>query len=220
MQKQEIVGIYSDYGNPAPQIIIGLDPFTVAYPDAPMRRFGLRVDPQQIAQVTALIQGEFDLPPNAIANQARIKALSLGIFEQTFTVTAALNVLTLSVAGFSIMMSLLTLSQMRLPQLAPIWALGITRAQLGRLELLRSVVLSICVTLLAIPLGLALSWALLAVVNVAAFGWQLPMFFFPKSYLILSGIALIAAIIAAFWPALRLARTAPHHLLQVFSSGR
>lgn len=219
-QKQEIVGIYSDYGNPAPQIIIGLDPFTVAYPDAPMRRFGLRVDPQQIAQVTALIQGEFDLPPNAIANQARIKALSLGIFEQTFTVTAALNVLTLSVAGFSIMMSLLTLSQMRLPQLAPIWALGITRAQLGRLELLRSVVLSICVTLLAIPLGLALSWALLAVVNVAAFGWQLPMFFFPKSYLVLSGIALIAAIIAAFWPALRLARTAPHHLLQVFSSGR
>ncbi|MEP5151532.1 FtsX-like permease family protein, partial [Planktotalea sp.] len=131
-----------------------------------------------------------------------------------------LNVLTLSVAGFSIMMSLLTLSQMRLPQLAPIWALGITRKQLGQLELLRSVVLAVCVTILAIPLGLALSWALLAVVNVAAFGWQLPMFVFPKSYLILALVSALAALVAASWPALRLARTAPHQLLQVFSSGR
>jgi len=76
------------------------------------------------------------------------------------------------------------------------------------------------VTCLAIPLGLALSWVLLAVVNVAAFGWQLPMFVFPKSYLTLAAIALLAALIAAAWPALRLARIAPHQLLQVFSSGR
>ncbi|MGB7318445.1 MAG: FtsX-like permease family protein [Planktotalea sp.] len=219
-QDQRIVGIYSDYGNPAPQMIIGLEPFRALYPDTPALRFGLRVTSDQVEAITTLLQSEFDLPDTAIANQAKIKALSLGIFEQTFTVTAALNVLTLSVAGFSIMMSLLTLSQMRLPQLAPIWALGITRAQLGRLELMRSVVLAGCVTCLAIPLGLALSWALLAVVNVAAFGWQLPMFVFPKSYILLGLIAVLAAIIAASWPALRLARTAPHHLLQVFSSGR
>jgi putative ABC transport system permease protein len=219
-QAQTIVGIYSDYGNPAPQVIIGIDAFRTLYPDVPALRFGLRVKEDRIAEVTERLQNDLGLPSDAIANQARIKALSLGIFEQTFTVTAALNVLTLSVAGFSIMMSLLTLSQMRLPQLAPIWALGITRRQLGQLELLRSVVLAVCVTLLAIPLGLALSWALLAVVNVAAFGWQLPMFIFPKSYLILGLVSAFAALIAASWPALRLARTAPHQLLQVFSSGR
>jgi putative ABC transport system permease protein len=182
--------------------------------------FGLRVASDDIERVTQTLINEVGLSPNAVANQARIKALSLGIFEQTFTVTAALNILTLSVAGFSIMMSLLTLAQMRLPQLAPIWALGVTRAQLGRLELIRSVVLALVVTCLAIPLGLALSWVLLAVVNVAAFGWQLPMFVFPKSYLTLAAIALLAALIAAAWPALRLARIAPHQLLQVFSSGR
>ena len=31
----------------------------------------------------------------------------------------------------------------------------------------------------ALPLGLALAWVLLAVVNVAAFGWRLPMQVFP-----------------------------------------
>lgn len=219
-QGQTIVGIYSDYGNPAPQVIIGIDAFRALYPDVPTLRFGIRVDETHVDDITVQLHAAFDLGPRAIANQARIKAMSMRIFEQTFTVTAALNVLTLSVAGFSIMMSLLTLSQMRLPQLAPIWALGITRKQLGMLELLRSVILAICVTLLAIPLGLALSWALLAVVNVAAFGWQLPMFVFPKSYLILGLVSSFAALIAASWPALRLARTAPHHLLQVFSSGR
>lgn len=219
-ERQTIVGIYSDYGNPAPQMIIGLMNFRDLYPDVDTIRFGLRLDPAKIAPVTQKLRDKVGLPEDAIANQARIKALSLGIFEQTFTVTRALNVLTLSVAGFSIMMSLLTLAQMRLPQLAPIWALGVTRAGLGRLELIRSVVLAAVVTCLAVPLGLALSWALLAVVNVAAFGWQLPMFLFPKTYVILSTIALIAAIVAATWPALRLARIAPHQLLQVFSGGR
>jgi putative ABC transport system permease protein len=219
-QGQTIVGIYSDYGNPAPQMMIGLDAFQTEFPNIRPTRFGLRTAPETIGAVTQILRTKLDLPATAIADQARIKALSLGIFEQTFTVTAALNILTLSVAGFSIMMSLLTLAQMRLPQLAPVWALGVTRAQLGRLELIRSVVLAIGVTCLAIPLGLALSWALLAVVNVAAFGWQLPMFVFPMSYLVLSAIAIIAAILAATWPAIRLARTAPHQLLQVFSSGR
>ncbi len=217
---QEIVGIYSDYGNPAPQMIVGAQAFATLHPEVLPRRFGLRVAPENIETVTQNLIESLGLPPTSIANQARIKALSLGIFEQTFTVTAALNILTLSVAGFSIMMSLLTLAQMRLPQLAPIWALGVTRAQLGRLELIRSIVLALIVTCLAVPLGLALSWALLAVVNVAAFGWQLPMFVFPKSYVVLAAIALFAALIAAAWPALRLARIAPHQLLQVFSSGR
>jgi len=38
-------------------------------------------------------------------------------------------------------MSLLTLATMRVPQLAPAWAMGMTRNQIGKLELLRAVML-------------------------------------------------------------------------------
>ena len=38
----------------------------------------------------------------SLGRQVAIKALSLEVFERTFTVTAALNVLTLLVAGFAI----------------------------------------------------------------------------------------------------------------------
>ena len=70
------------------------------------------------------------------------------------------------------------------------------------------------------PLGLALSWVLLAVVNVEAFGWRLPMFLFPLDYLRLLALSLLAATIAALWPALRLGRARPADLLRVFSLER
>ena len=130
------------------------------------------------------------------------------------------QVLTLAVAGFAILMSLLTLATMRLPQLAPVWAQGITRARLGRIEIFRAVLLALLTAALALPLGLALAWTLLAVVNVEAFGWRLPMFLFPLDYLRLAVFAVIAAVIAALWPARKLGRTRPSDLLKVFSNER
>jgi putative ABC transport system permease protein len=67
---------------------------------------------------------------------------------------------------------------------------------------------------------LALPWILLAVVNVEAFGWRLPMRIFPGEALRLLVLALIAAGIAAAVPALRLWRMPPARMLQVFSQER
>jgi len=46
-------------------------------------------------------------------------------------VTTALNAFTLAVAGVALLTSLLTLANSRLPQLAPLWALGVTRRRLA-----------------------------------------------------------------------------------------
>jgi hypothetical protein len=86
-----------------------------------------------------------DLGPAAttlMSDQAQAKALSLQIFERTFVVTGALNVLTLSVAALALFASLVTLSGMRLAQLAPVWALGLTRRRLAALDLARGMVLA------------------------------------------------------------------------------
>ena len=215
-----VLGIYGDYGNTSGQVIVTEDLFRDLYPEVTALRFGLRLAPDRVEAMRTRLQDEAGVAPAAMIDQAAIKALSLAVFERTFTVTTALNILTLAVAGFAILMSLLTLAAMRLPQLAPVWALGVTRRRLASLDLLRAVVLAALTGVLALPLGLALAWALLAVVNVEAFGWRLPMYLFWMDYLRLGGLALLAAALAAAWPAWRLSRIPPAQLLGVFRHER
>lgn len=214
-----IAGVYGDYGNPIGQIVMNQTVFSEVYPTVRPLRFGIRIDPNKVSEIAAALR-EFGLKDDQILNQAAIKNLSKGIFEQTFVVTDALNVLTLAVAGFAILMSLLTLATMRLPHLAPIWALGLTRDSLAKLEVLRAILFAAVTGVAAIPLGLVLAWVLLAVVNVEAFGWKLPIFFFPADYLKLLVEALIAAVLASLIPAWKLKKTSPSQILKVFANER
>jgi len=215
-----IAGVYSDYGNPTGQAIVSMGQLNEIAPDADMRRFGIRIDPGRATELAQSLRDHFDLPRQAVIQQAAMKAQSLAVFDKTFVVTSALNVLTLGVAGFAILTSLLTLWTQRLPQIAPVWALGLTRLQLARLELLRSILLAALTAVLALPLGLVLAWALLAVINVQAFGWRLPMYLFPLDWLYLFALTLLAAFLAAALPALRLLRLPPANLLRVFANER
>ncbi len=215
-----IAGVYGDYGNPIGQAIISEQLFRALFPSEEAVQFGLRLPPENVDGLRADLQSNLGLSPDTMIDQAGIKAYSLGVFDRTFTVTTALNILTLAVAGFAILMSLLTLTAMRVPQLAPAWAMGLTRKRLGQLELIRTVMLAVLTGVLALPLGLALAWVLLAVVNVAAFGWRLPMYVFPLAYAQLGAFAVAAAVVAAMWPAIKLSRTPPADLLKVFSNER
>ncbi len=213
-----IVGVYSDYGNPLGQVVVPLDALTGRYPGVDRSDYGILTDdPDGLAR--ALVEA-FGLEEDAVTDQAALKAFSLRIFERTFAVTGALNVLTLSVAGIAILTSLLTLASMRLPQLAPVWALGLTRAQLARIELIRALVLAALTFVLSVPVGLVLAWMLLAVINVEAFGWRLPMRVFPGDWLWLGALSLAAAVLASLWPAWQLAKRPPADLIRVFSHER
>lgn len=213
-----VVGVYSDYGNPAPQAMIGLEAFRTRYPAVKDLRFALRLPPDQAQALATDLRARFQLGDTALVDQAGIKAFSLRVFERTFAVTAALNTLTLAVAGLAMLASLLTLAALRLPQLAPVWALGLTQRQLATLDLGRTVVLALMTALLAVPLGLAFAWILLAVINVEAFGWRLPMQVFPRDWLILMLGAGAAGAFAALIPARHLMRRPPADLLRVFAN--
>jgi len=215
-----VVGIYSDYGNPQAQLIAGTGPLAARYPDQPRLRYAVRADPSRVPALIDDLRQRFDLPRDALRDQAEVKALSLRIFDQTFLVTGALNVLTLGVAGFAMLTSLLTLSSLRLPQVAPVWALGVTPGTIALAELARTALLALLTWALAVPVGLALAWVLLAVVNVQAFGWRLPMMVFPGGWLWLGLWALLAALLASAWPVWRLMSMPGGQLLRVFANDR
>jgi putative ABC transport system permease protein len=215
-----VLGIYSDYGNPLGQAMIGTDSFTTLFPDIRPLSFALRVPPEDAGRLAEELRERFDLRPQQLVDQASVKEFSLRVFENTFAVTGALNVLTLGVAGFALWAGLTTLATMRLPQLAPVWALGLTRGRLALADLVRALLLASFTALLAVPVGIVLAWALLAVVNVEAFGWKLPMRLDPVEWLVLGAFALLAAGLAAAGPAWRLWRLPPARLVQVFANER
>ncbi len=218
--RADVAGIYSDYGNPIGQVVAGLPHLVARFPEIEKRRFGARIAPADVPGLARVLRDEFGLPAGNIVDRATVKRFSLQVFERTFTVTAALNVLTLAIAGFAILTSLLTLATIRQPQLAPVWALGLTRRRLAALELARALLLAALTIVAAVPVGLALAWVLLTVINVEAFGWRLPMHLFPGDWLRLGLLSLLAAALAALWPARRLARTPPADLLKLFASER
>ncbi len=215
-----VAGVYSDYGNTVGQVLVAPDRLTRQFPDVERLRYGIRIAPDRIPDLVKGLVDEVGVDPDNMIDQTAIKQFSLDVFERTFTVTAALNIMTLAVAGFAILTSLLTLATMRLPQLAPVWALGLTRARLARLELLRACLLAALTLVAAVPAGLMLAWVLLTVINVEAFGWLLPMHLFPGQWAALGALAIVAAALASLWPALRLLRMPPATLLKVFASER
>ncbi|WP_092122473.1 ABC transporter permease [Bradyrhizobium erythrophlei] len=216
----EIVGIYADYGNPKGQIAVNFAALTRRFPLTPQTRIGLRVAPDHIAPLIAALQEKFGLDDRNVADQATMKRESKRVFNRTFSVTAALNAFTLGVAGIALLTSLLTLANSRLPQLAPLWAIGLTRRRLAALELLKTMAVALITALFALPLGLLVAWCLLAIVNVKAFGWRLPFHVFPLQLIELLAVALAAAFCAAALPVARLARMQPASLIRIFVNER
>jgi putative ABC transport system permease protein len=206
-----ISGIYADYGNPKGQVAVNAPALFAHFPDLPQTRMALRVEPGKVGGVITAMSARFGLDGRNLLDQAALKAESTRIFNRTFAVTTALNAFTLGVAG---------VANSRLPQLAPLWAVGVTRRRLALIELIKTMSVALITALLALPLGLLVAWCLIAIVNVKAFGWRLPFDVFPLQLLKLLGVALAASLLASLVPVARLARMQPANLVKVFASER
>ncbi|MEL6769354.1 MAG: FtsX-like permease family protein, partial [Pseudomonadota bacterium] len=215
-----VTAIYADYGNPQGQVRVALPVLERLFPSTEQLRFGLRIAEGETAAVVEALRERFGLGQSRLRDQESLEQLSLAIFDRTFVVTGALNSLTLGVAGVALLTALVTLSGMRLPSLAPVWALGMTRQKLALLELGKMQALALVTAIFAIPTGLVIAWMLVAVINVEAFGWRLPLHLFPVDWARLGLLALVTAALAALLPAWRLARMAPARLVAVFAAAR
>lgn len=213
----KILGRYADYGNPKGQLLVSAAALQQRWPEQPVRSIGLLTRGQHAPQLAAALRDAFDLGDSRVIDQAALKAYSQQVFEQTFAATAALNTLTLGVAAVALFTSLLGLADSRLSQLAPLWAMGLRPGQLAGLSVAQMLVLAAFTCALAIPLGLALAWCLVEVVNVQAFGWRLPWYWFPQQWLTLVVLALLAVLLASVGPAWRIMRTGPSRLLRSFA---
>jgi putative ABC transport system permease protein len=125
------------------------------------------------------------------------------LFERTFAVTRILYACIVSCALAALVSTLLIHQLMQRRQLATLRALGLGRGGLLQLLLGQAALLGLAAGLLALPLGGALAWLLVAEVNPRAFGWSMPLHWDAGGIAMTVAAAPLLALLGALWPAWR-----------------
>ena len=166
---------------------------------------GIDVD-DVIAAVQSVSEGRQQL---RVDSNARIRDLSLEIFDQTFVITDVLYWLAIGVALIGILSAMLALQLERAREFALLRALGMTPGQVGGMITAQTGVIGLLSGLAAIPLGLIMAWVLIKVINRRAFGWQIDMAVAPDILISSLVFAVGAALLAGLYPAWRAAQSRP-----------
>jgi putative ABC transport system permease protein len=147
------------------------------------------------------------------ANRA-ILELSLAIFDRTFAITEVLRLLAGLVAFLGVLSALMALQLERTRELGVLRANGLTPGQLGGLIGAQTGLMGLAAGLIALPLGVVMALVLILVINRRSFGWTLEVQVPPEALIGGLVLALVAALLAGVYPALRMARTSPAEALR------
>ncbi len=208
-----VAAVYPDYGNTRGEVLMATPELARRFA-APPGSIGIVLAPGgDGAALSEELREQFGIGGDALVDQREVKRIATGIFERTFTITRALSALTLAVAALALLASLLAQARERRRQLAPLWALGVPRRRLVTVQLAQLGGSAFVVGALALPLGTLLALGLVAVINVAAFGWRLPLYVFPGEMALTLATAVGVALVATAVPAIKLWRTPPRALL-------
>lgn len=141
-----------------------------------------------------------------IRSNAGLRSDVLEVFDRTFAITAALQLLATVVAFIGILSTLLLLQLEKQREMGILKALGLTGRDLWRLTMLETGLMGLTAGLLAIPTGIALSLILIYVINLRSFGLTLQLMMRPQAFGLGLLVAIMAALLAGVIPAMRLSR--------------
>ncbi len=149
-----------------------------------------------------------------VISNRELRDNSLVVFDRTFLITLVLRALVGAVAFVGVLSALMALQLERRREFGMLRAAGMTPRQLWRMVLAQTSLLGAIAGLLALPVGLALAWVMIFVINRRSFGWTLVMEVPPTVLGQAFLVAVAAALMAGLVPAARTARTVPAGLLR------
>ena len=142
----------------------------------------------------------------SINENAGLRAQAMRVFDQTFRITYALEIITLLVAILGVGNTLLAVVLERAPEFAVLRFLGATRLQIRRLLLAEAGVVATLALAIGWGMGLVLAVILARVINVQSFGWSI-QFHFPWTFLAAASAAVWVATLLAGWLPARAAQS-------------
>ncbi len=207
VQKFPIVGIYFDYSSDQGMILFALDVYRRYWDDPNLSALAIYVAPNaDTAKIEDAIRATLGGAAVVVQSNQSLRDAALVIFDRTFAITAALRVIAIIVAFMGVLSALMALQLERTRELGTLRATGMTLQQLWQLTLLESGLMGATAGLLAMPTGLLLSAILIYVINLRSFGWTIFFTVEPEVFLQALVVSIIAALLAAVYPMLRLSR--------------
>lgn len=202
----KILAVYYNYGSPNSAIAISQDWFSTLWPTVKNSEIGVfaRQEPANVQppakNVIEQLKSQFNLKTHHYIEPQGIKNIALTIFKQTFKVTQLLIVLTLIIAAAGIYCACYAAQLNNQRQLTLLKVLGVSHRQLVGLSLLQLGFNAIIAALIAIPLGLMIAWASVAIVLQYSFGWHFPIVIEQGLLILIAISAIFIAVIAGAAP--------------------
>ena len=203
-----IAGIYSDYASSQGTVMMALPLYRQLWQDEAITAMALRLaEGGNPDQVTQALQGA--LAPVQALQVRPNKALReevLVVFDRTFAITGALQLLATLVAFIGVLSALLSLQLDKQREFGILRAVGLTGGQLRRLISYETGLMGAVAGLLAMPTGLVLALILVYIINRRSFGWTLQLQLEPAPFVQALAVAVVAALLAGLYPAYRMTK--------------
>ncbi len=207
-QSFPIAGIYADYASTRGAVRMSLDVYRQLWSDDRLNGVVLFLAPgSDMDGVTADLRARLTGFPKIQVNPSgALRQDALIVFDRTFAITTAMQLLTTLVAFIGVLSSLLAVQLENAREMGILRALGLTVSEMRRLTFWETGLLGASAGLVALPTGYILAWILIFVINQRSFGWTLQMQANPAPFVQAFVLAVGAALLAALYPAWRLSR--------------
>jgi putative ABC transport system permease protein len=203
-----IVGVFQDYSSSAGNVTMWLDNYRNHWDDQAVTAFSLKaaenVDLNMI--ILDLRQASSSIQQVDIRSTRDLRETSLIVFDRTFTITSALQIITTAVAFIGVLSSMLAIQVEKQRQLGIFKAIGMSARQLWSLIVLETGLIGLMAGILALPTGYAVALILVRVINVRSFGWTMNLFVEPEPFIQAVLISLFAGLLAGIYPAMRISK--------------
>lgn len=213
---REVEGVYRDYSGHTGRAVLDRADFLALFPDEGPRSLAIflpegtdLLDARR--ELAAALEGRFAL---GILLDRELRAEVLAVFERTFAVTVALQLVASVVAALAVVTVLGALVRERRRELAVLRVLGGSRLQVAGVVAGQALLLGVAGALGGLGVGLVVGWVLVAIVNLQSFGWTLA---FAPPWGSIAGVvgAVVPACLLAGWvPALIASRSTPREALR------
>jgi putative ABC transport system permease protein len=194
--------VYYDYSTEAGYILLDRGTLLKYLPDPAPSNVAVYISPGvPAAAVRAGIEQAVASRSVLIADHRSLREQAIRVFDRTFLVTYALEVVSVLVAVIGIAGALLTLVVDRRREFGLLRFLGASTAQIRKWILVEAGLIGLLAGLAGFVLGVALSLILIYVVNKQSFGWTI-QFHWPVAVLAGSlAVIYLATLAAGLYPA-------------------